>query len=82
MARQTYEVIHAAICEDSLVECLEERRGNCLRAYDALRDAGLYVLEDKKMAVLEKDSEWLVALHAAGVDNWEGFEYAQELYNE
>lgn len=82
MARQTYEVIHAAICEDSLSECLEDRNGKCLRAYDALFGAGLNVIDTKKLAVLEKNSEWLDALDAAGVDNWDGIGYAQELYNQ
>ena len=31
---------------------------------------------------LLKDSDWLAALEAAGVDNWEGFEHAQEIYAE
>jgi hypothetical protein len=28
----------------------------------------------------EKDSAWLHYLEVAGVDNWSGIEYAQELY--
>jgi hypothetical protein len=30
---------------------------------------------------LVNDQKWLQALEAAGVDNWEGFDYARELYN-
>lgn len=29
---------------------------------------------------LIKDSEFLLALRHAGVDNWEGYGYAQDLY--
>ena len=31
---------------------------------------------------LTKDSEWLECLEAAGVDNWSGYDYAVDLYNE
>lgn len=31
---------------------------------------------------LEVDSNWLCCLNNAGVDNWEGYEYAQELLEE
>ena len=30
----------------------------------------------------EKAIRWLNCLEAAGVDNWSGYEYAQELYEE
>jgi hypothetical protein len=30
----------------------------------------------------EDDSLWLQSLQAAGVDNWEGYDYACEIYNE
>jgi hypothetical protein len=26
--------------------------------------------------------DWLAALEAAGVDNWEGYDFAREIYNE
>ena len=29
---------------------------------------------------LEKDSDWLGCLEAAGVDNWQGFDDAAEMY--
>lgn len=31
---------------------------------------------------LMDDSQWLAALESAGVDNWEGFEFAMELLAE
>lgn len=31
---------------------------------------------------LVEDSEWLGCLEAAGVDNWEGYEFARDLMNE
>lgn len=31
---------------------------------------------------LKADSKWLGCLEAAGVDNWEGYDYARELQNE
>ena len=31
--------------------------------------------------LLERDA-WLCALEAAGVDNWQGYSYAQEYYDE
>ncbi len=30
---------------------------------------------------LREDSEWLEALEAAGVDNWDGISHARELFN-
>ena len=30
---------------------------------------------------LVADQKWLRALEAAGVDNWDGYDYALELYN-
>lgn len=31
---------------------------------------------------LLEDRAWLMALEEAGVDNWEGYEYAAKIYNE
>ena len=31
---------------------------------------------------LKEDSEWLECLNAAGVDNWDGCDYAREIYQE
>lgn len=30
---------------------------------------------------LLEQAEWLRALEAAGVDNWDGYDYAAEIYN-
>lgn len=30
---------------------------------------------------LQKDSKWLAALEAAGVDNWQGYDEAVEILN-
>lgn len=35
----------------------------------------------KEYESLLKDSKWLRALENAGVDNWEGYDYARELYD-
>ncbi len=41
------------------------------------------ILVDKEeYEKLLEDSEWLRCLEAAGVDNWEGYDYAQELIDE
>lgn len=34
----------------------------------------------KELAHLKDDSDMLSALNGAGVDNWEGYEYAMESY--
>lgn len=31
---------------------------------------------------IEEDLNWLECLENAGVDNWSGYDYAQELFNE
>ena len=31
---------------------------------------------------LLQDRKWLEALEGAGVDNWEGYDFAREIYNE
>ena len=31
---------------------------------------------------LKEDSEWLECLNIAGVDNWDGYDYAREIYQE
>lgn len=31
---------------------------------------------------LKEDSKWLGCLEAAGVDNWEGFDVAREMFGE
>jgi len=39
------------------------------------------ITEDRLNELLRKE-EWLNCLVAAGVDNWVGYESAQEMYNE
>lgn len=36
----------------------------------------------EQYAQFQKDSEWLCCLEAAGVDNWDGYDYAIELWQE
>lgn len=79
MAKMAYEAIHAAICEDSLTECLDEGRGLCIKATQGLTSGGFTVLGTGYINALEKDSAWLGCLEAAGVDNWDGYDYAREL---
>ena len=31
---------------------------------------------------LKRDSDWLAALESAGVDNWDGIDYAKEIFND
>lgn len=31
---------------------------------------------------IEDEGNWLCALESAGVDNWEGYDYAREIYND
>lgn len=38
-------------------------------------------ITQKEYDDLLEDSLWLTALECAGVDNWDGWEEAQELYN-
>ena len=39
-------------------------------------------IEQEEYEQLLEDSQWLNCLEMAGVDNWEGFEHAQEFLNE
>ena len=39
-------------------------------------------ISKKQYEQLKKDSAWLQALEAAGVDNWSGIESAQEIMEE
>ena len=36
----------------------------------------------KEYQSLLQDSKWLQALEGAGVDNWSGYDYAREIFNE
>jgi hypothetical protein len=57
------------------------------RLYDALsaeecfgNEASVLALFKTAIDDAEKDSVWLSYLENAGVDNWSGIDYAQELY--
>lgn len=42
-----------------------------------------YVLKlEKQVAEMQEDCDLLYALQAAGVDNWEGYEFAMEILHE
>ena len=41
-----------------------------------------YIIDEKRLIELLFAEDELNALEAAGVDNWEGFDYAQEIYAE
>lgn len=45
-------------------------------------DTSLVEEMKKKLAQQERDLYWLQCLEAAGVDNWDGCEYAQEQFEE
>jgi phage pi2 protein 07 len=40
----------------------------------------MIVITKAEYDLLKADSAWLAALEAAGVDNWEGYEYAQRFH--
>lgn len=40
------------------------------------------VVDPEYLKSLQDSARWLQALEDAGVDNWDGFEYAQELYGQ
>lgn len=42
----------------------------------------LLPVSKKRLQELEEKELWLSALQCAGVDNWEGCEYAEELLHE
>lgn len=42
----------------------------------------MITLTEKEFAELVEDRLFLNALRSAGVDNWEGYSYALELYDE
>jgi len=49
------------------------------RVMDALTECGYVVVRTSKIKTLEGDAKWLRCLKAAGVDNWQGIEVAQEM---
>lgn len=42
----------------------------------------VYILTESRVSDLEDDAEFLRCLRGAGVDNWEGYDYAIDSYNE
>jgi hypothetical protein len=36
----------------------------------------------REYEALRKDSDWLQCLEAAGVDNWQGYDYTREIQEE
>lgn len=45
-------------------------------------DEEVVTISKKDYDELVKDQEFLSALQAAGVDNWEGYDFAREMFNE
>lgn len=46
------------------------------------KDDETITITKKEYNSLLEDSKWLQALEGAGVDNWQGYDYAKELFNE
>ncbi len=44
--------------------------------------AGLVTISQEELDEMKDELTFLEALRAAGVDNWDGYDYAQELYKE
>lgn len=42
-------------------------------------DKEIYLSLDEYANLIQRD-QWLTCLEAAGVDNWDGYEYALEMY--
>lgn len=38
-------------------------------------------LSYEEFAEMQRDLDWLSALESAGVDNWEGIDFAREIFN-
>ena len=49
-------------------------------AYNAPADT--VTISKKEYESLKEDAAWLRALEAAGVDNWDGYDFARELLQE
>jgi len=43
---------------------------------------GLVIVYESKLNSLEEDRRLMECLQACGVDNWDGYEYAQEMMEE
>lgn len=47
-----------------------------------MNDEQTITITKKEYESLLEDSKWLQCLENAGVDNWDGYDYARELFNE
>lgn len=47
-----------------------------------MNDEETVTITKKEYDALLDNTEWLAALKGAGVDNWDGYDYAIELYKE
>jgi hypothetical protein len=65
---------------DKLINKIEEYNFDCQGG--SLVDCMEWNELKEKIVQLEEDSKWLGYLEAAGVDNWSGYEYAQEMIEE
>lgn len=46
------------------------------------KDESLITVTRARYDALVRDAEWLAALEAAGVDNWDGYGYAVDILND
>lgn len=46
------------------------------------KELGQTLVDNEELQELIDDSDFLQALISAGVDNWSGYDFAQELYEE
>lgn len=69
-----------------MLELLEKLKANIeLQEFADLRTTGLELLEKIRTEAvsLQEDSDFLLALENAGVDNWDGYSYAyREVHGE
>jgi len=49
--------------------------------HNIMTDETVTISKEEYESLLE-DRKWLQALEGAGVDNWEGYDFAREIYNE
>jgi len=50
--------------------------------YGDIKDDGMLLVSQKRYEELLEQEAWLLALENAGVDNWDGIDFARELFNE
>lgn len=71
----------------ALTDCpkcwMAEERCNCnLHIKQSFMNEETVTISKKEYESLKEDARWLQCLEGAGVDNWEGYDYAHELLNE